>query len=183
VLPQTVPIHPLTVDDVMAMVRAGILDEHARIELVDGVLVEMVSPGPQHGGALEWLTAHFVKGSDEAYRVRVQDTLVTPGRNFLMPDLMVIMPLPRDRLPDSALLVVEIAYTSRARDVEKAETYAAVGVPEYWIVDVDRDDVLVHRQPRAGTYTSVERFVPGDVITPLVAAPPVDVAALLGRAG
>ena len=60
-------------------------------------------------------------------------------------------------------------------------TYAAVGVREYWIVDVDREDVLVHRTPRAGTYTSVERSIPGDVITPLVAVPPVDVSALLAR--
>lgn len=182
-LPQTVPIHRLTIDDVMAMEKAGILAEDVRLELVDGVLVEMMAPGPQHGGALEWLTAHFVKTLDDAHRVRVQDTFITPGRNFLLPDLMVIEPLPRDRLPDSALLIVEVAYTSRARDVEKAETYAAVGVAEYWIVDVDRDDVLVHRMPRAGTYTSVERCTPGDVITPLVAVPAVDVTALLGRSG
>jgi Uma2 family endonuclease len=181
-LPQTVPIHRLTVDDVMGMVRAGILDEHARVELVDGVLVEMMAPGPQHGGAVEWLATHFYKALGDGYRVRVQDTLVTPGRNFLLPDLMVIEPLPRDRLPDGALLVVEVAYTSRARDVEKSETYAAMGVPECWIVDVDRDDVLVHRAPRAGAYTSVERSTPGDVIAPLVDAPAVDVSALLGRA-
>ena len=79
------------------------------------------------------------------------------------------------------MLVVEVASTSRSRDLGKASVYAAAGVPEYWIVDVDRDEVLVHREPRDAAYASVERFVPGDTITPLIDVPPVDVAALLAR--
>jgi len=44
-VPQTVPVHRLTLDDVLAMVDAGTLDESARVELEGGVLVEMVPPG------------------------------------------------------------------------------------------------------------------------------------------
>ena len=50
---------------------------------------------------------------------------------------------------------------------------------EYWIVDVDRDELVVHRSPSGGTYASVERFVPGEIVTALAGATPVDVAALL----
>lgn len=52
---------------------------------------------------------------------------------------------------------------------------------EYWIVDVDRDEVLVHREPRGSVYESVERFAPGDVVSALIEVPPVDVRELLGR--
>jgi len=174
--------HRFSVEDVLAMVRAGILDEHARVELVDGVLVEMTPIGPQHGGALEWLINHFAKASDGTFRVRVQDAFLTPDGGFFEPDLFLIEPIPgRDRLPNQALLVVEVAYSSRAHDEWKAATYAAAGVPEYWIVDIDRNELLVHRQPGAGAYASVARFAAGDVVAPLVDAPPVDVAALLGR--
>jgi hypothetical protein len=38
-----------------------------------------------------------------------------------------------------------------------------------------------YREPRDTAYASVERFAPGDTISPLVDLPPVDVAALLGR--
>ena len=41
---ETLPLHPLSVEDVMGMVDAGILDEDDHVELLDGVLVEM-SPG------------------------------------------------------------------------------------------------------------------------------------------
>jgi hypothetical protein len=38
-VPVTVPVHRLSVDDVYRMVEAGVLDEHDRVELVEGVLV------------------------------------------------------------------------------------------------------------------------------------------------
>ncbi len=109
----------------------------------------------------------------------MQDGIATGPYDYLSPDLMVIEPIPRDRLLDGALLVVEVSNTSRARDRRKTANYAAVGVPEYWIVDVDRDELLVQRSPVGDMYASVERFAPGDVVTPLVDATPVDVAALL----
>ncbi len=34
-VPTTVPVHRLSVEDILAMVRAEILDEHARVELVE----------------------------------------------------------------------------------------------------------------------------------------------------
>ncbi len=52
---------------------------------------------------------------------------------------------------------------------------------EYWIIDVDHDKVLVHRSPGGDGYASVESFVHGDRVTPLVDLPAVDVAALLAR--
>ena len=94
---------------------------------------------------------------------------------------MVLEQIGRDRLPETALLIVEIASSSRARDVEKAAVYAEAGIPDYWIVDADRDEVLVHRDPRDGAYASVQRFAPGEQLTPLIDLPPVDVAALLAR--
>ncbi|MDQ3632579.1 MAG: Uma2 family endonuclease [Actinomycetota bacterium] len=47
------PIHRLTVDDVLAMVDVGILDEHDRVELVDGVLIKMSPQTPAHEDAKE----------------------------------------------------------------------------------------------------------------------------------
>ena len=39
----------------------------------------------------------------------------------------------------------------------------------------------MHREPGGSGYAKIERFAPGDHITPLVDLPPVDVAALLAR--
>lgn len=175
----TVAAHRFTFDDVLAMVDAGILDEDARVELEGGVLVDMSPTGPKHSGVLERLIDHFTAVSPRSYRVRVQDTFLTPDGGFVVPDLMLIEPIGDDTLPQTALLVVEVAYSSRARDIEKAATYAAAGVREYWIVDVERGDLLRHRTAQAGGYADVERAEPGDTVAPGVDAPALDVGALL----
>jgi Uma2 family endonuclease len=171
--------HRFSVEDVTAMAEAGIIDADLRTELVDGVLIEMTPPGPRHAGVVSWLTRQLVIAAGDRYEVRVQDVLLTPDRGYRSPDLMVIEPSGRDRLPDAAVLIVEIAHTSCARDRGKAAIYAAAGVPEYWIVDVGRNEVLVHREPGGDTYANVARFVAGDKISPLADLPQVDVAALL----
>lgn len=51
------PVHPLTVADLDAMVEAGILHENDHIELLDGVLVEMSPQGPPHAFAIRRLTS------------------------------------------------------------------------------------------------------------------------------
>lgn len=174
------PIHRFSLEDVQAMYAAGILDAQTRVELVDGVLIEMNPPGPRHSGVLEWLNAHMVPAARGRFGIRVQDALVVDG-GYLVPDLMVIEPIGRERLPETALLIVEVAFSSRPRDVGKAAAYAAAGVPEYWIVDVERDEVLVHRDPRADGYATITRHAPGDTVQPLVDVPAVDLAALLAR--
>lgn len=181
VAPQVASVHRFSVEDVVAMYAAGILDDDIRRELVDGVLIDMSPPGPRHADIVERLTKHFVIGAQDRFRVRVQDAVLTPDAGWRSPDLMVIPPGEHDRLPDTALLIVEVASTSRARDAGKAAIYAEAAVTEYWIVDVDRDEVLVHRKPSGRAYASVERFAPGDLLTALIDVPPVEVAALLGR--
>lgn len=176
--PQTVPIHRLTLDDVMAMVEAGILHENSRVELEGGVLVEMMPPGHGHAERVEWLTRHFVKAAGEDVAVRVQDTFLIPDGGFYEPDLIVMRP--SDGLPRTAELIVEVAVTSRARDREKASAYAAAEVTEYWIVDVERAEVVVHSDPRAHGYAVERRYVRGEHVPPPVDIPSVDVDALLG---
>jgi len=175
-----VAVHRLSVDDVHKMVAAGVLDEDDRIELVQGVLVDMVPIGAEHDGAVEWLTEHFSRVGDRVWRVRVLSTLLVEG-GYLLPDLIVVEPLPRSEQPTSALLVVEVAQTSQARDRDKARDYAAADVPEYWIVDLKARNVTVHRSPLAGAYDDIAIYADGESVQPILAdAPAVAVSDLLG---
>jgi len=179
-VPATVSVHRLSVDDVHRMVAAGVLDEDARVELVQGVLVDMVPIGPEHDGALAWLIKHFARVDTTDWEVRVQSTLLVAG-GYLLPDLALVEPLPRTQQPTSALLVVEVAQTSQARDRDKARDYASADVPEYWIVDLAARTVTVHRSPLGGSYEEVVAYVDGEPVRPILAdAPPVLVSELLG---
>jgi Uma2 family endonuclease len=183
VLGTVAPPHRLTFDDIMRMVEAGILSEDDRVELVDGVLVDMSPISPEHSGAVAWLNQHFAGANPGSYEVRVQDQLVLrDGFSFVQPDLILIEPGPRSRLATTALLVVEVAVTSQRRDREKAREYADALVPEYWLIDLPTGSATVFRDPLPGKgyATETARTAP-DRLTAPVDAPPVDLAALFGR--
>jgi Uma2 family endonuclease len=52
--------------------------------------------------------------------------------------------------PTSASLVIEVALSSRDRDLTLKPRLYSAAVAEYWVVDLSRDQVVVHRD--AGTY-------------------------------
>lgn len=177
-LDDEVAVHRLSLEDVQRMYETGILHPEARVELLDGVLVDMTPPTPEHSSTVEWLARHFIVGCPDA-AVRVQDTLLVAG-GFVVPDLIVAEPFSRDRLPETALLVVEVAVTSLRHDTRKARRYARAGVGEYWLVDAAARVVRVHRESREDRYAQVAEFRDGASIPAPAGAPPVDVSELLG---
>ena len=65
---------------------------------------------------------------------------------------------------------MEISDTTLAFDLgTKARLYARAGIPEYWVVDVTGQRIVVHRDPRAGIYENVTSCRTGQTIEPLSA--------------
>lgn len=172
------PVHRLTYEDVMRMFAAGVFRDLDRVELVDGLLVDVPRPSPEHSGAVSWLNRHFVMGAPEL-ETRVQDILIVEG-GFFVPDLMVIHPTPRDRHPATGELVVEVSVTTQRHDAWKASRYSGAGVREYWIVDLPARVVRVHRQPGPDGYELIAIHREGERIEAPAGAPVIDVGELLG---
>ncbi|HEX4344653.1 MAG TPA: Uma2 family endonuclease [Solirubrobacteraceae bacterium] len=176
------PVHALTVADVDAMLEAGILAESSRIELLDGVLVEMSPQGPPHAYALRELTMLGAPIAAEAGLVlSIQGPLdVGSPVSRPEPDFAIVPHTPIDRHPTGALLVVEMGNTSLAMDLgPKARIYAEGGVPEYWVLDVKRREIVVHLTPRGSGYEHVRRHGADETLTASTVALTVAVAALV----
>jgi Uma2 family endonuclease len=176
------PVHALTVTDVDAMVEAGILDENTRIELLDGVLVEMSPQGPPHAYALRHL---MTLGAPVAAAAGLELSIQAPLNvgspvSLPEPDFAIVARTPIDRHPTGALLVVEMGNTSLAMDLgPKARIYAAGGIREYWVLDVTQREIVVHREPRGSAYEDVRRCCVGDAVTAAAVALTVPVADLV----
>ena len=81
---------------------------------------------------------------------------------------------------DETLLVVEMGVTSLRIDlVRKARIYATGNFPEYWVLDVSRRELIVHRAPQDGDYTDVRTLGETDTATAERLDLTVPVAALL----
>lgn len=167
------------------------LFEGKRAMLIDGVILEQGPMNPPHAGIVMKVT--FVLQALFAPRAypRVQLPLVLSQRTDPEPDIAIVLGVPDDHLrthPTSAEIVVEIADSTLAFDVgEKASLYAAGGVADYWVIDVNNRQLLVFRNPHPDasakhghSYDAPLTFLPGQSVAPL-AAPnsPVAVAGLL----
>lgn len=151
-------IRPLTFDEVLQMVEAGILDEEDRVELVDGVLVAMSPEGIAHVEVIADLNRELTSAYPRAFDVRVQSTYPLDKWQYRQPDLVVAHRIRGRWLqPEDVVLVVEVAQTSIRYDTgRKARDYATWGVAEYWVVDIDRRRIVAHRDPGADGYGTVE---------------------------
>ncbi len=162
-----------SVDQYDDMVRAGVLTEDDRVELIDGEILEMPPIGAEHNfttNALSWALASAL--GDRAV-VHAQSSLRLPPDSEPEPDLEILRP-PRDlyrhRHPgaDDTLLVVEVMQSSHDRDRRrKLPLYARNGIVEVWLVDVPARRVEVYREPRAGRYESSVVIDIGGSVSPL----------------
>ena len=52
--------HWLSVDDYYRMAEVGILDPEARVELIDGEIIDMAPPGSPHAATVDYLNEALV---------------------------------------------------------------------------------------------------------------------------
>ena len=138
-----------------------------RVELIRGVIIRMPPQGPTHTSPIDRLTELLVLKLSGRARVCVQGPLIAPDDSEPEPDLAVIPPGDYDDAhPSVAWLVIEVAESSLSYDrLTKAPLYAAMGVPEYWIVNVREAAIEVHRQPEGDRYARVTSHGRGETIT------------------
>ncbi len=170
----------ITVAQYDAMIAEGQFEprEEHHVELIEGEIVPMSPIGPPHDDCVEILTewSYEVRPKEEVV-IRVQGGLGIPDLDSVLePDLFwARRKRYRDERPQSAniLLLIEVAESNLSKDRNrKAWLYAHAGITDYWIINVAGRSVEVRRDPRDGTYQSVQIFRPGDLI-PLLAFPEI----------
>ncbi len=135
------------------MIEIGLF-EGERVELLDGTVVTMSPHGPAHDGAVDELNEQLQRALGDRARVRVQSAFAASNGSEPEPDLAVVPRKSyRDAHPDEAWLIIEVADSSRAKDLGvKARLYAESRVPEYWVVDLSAQAVEIHLRPANGGY-------------------------------
>jgi Uma2 family endonuclease len=163
--------HRLTVDDYYRMAEVGVLAPDARVELIDGEIVDMPPIGSPHSGTSTWLHRQFIADvGDKAIVASQSMTLILGRYSAPQPDLMLLRPRAdcyRRSNPTAhdVLLVVEMSESTLPYDRKiKAPLYARHGVHEMWIVNLRHRELLCMRQPRLNDYADIETLkAPGRV--------------------
>ena len=155
------------------MGEAGIFHEDERVELIAGEIVEMGPIGTDHSWVVARLSEIFARGSGELIVWPHGNPIILSEEDEPQPDLTLVKP--RTELyrkaqpgPGDVVLVIEVADTSLAYDRgKKLVRYAMAGVPEVWIVDLNGDQLLVFRSPRAALYESALVIRRGERVSPI----------------
>jgi len=169
--PQSLPLHRFSTSDYLQMIDTGVLGRGDKVELIDGIIVSMSPSGSRHNHVVSNLTVLFAPAFAQA-RPSVQGTLSLVEGQVFDPDFMLLrqkldgyknaLPAPAD-----VMLLIEVSESSLRRDRDiKLPIYAAAGVREYWIVDIDTQSVLVHRNPTANGYTTNQHVRGDESISP-----------------
>jgi Uma2 family endonuclease len=162
VLPGSIPepevsLRKLTIDEYRKLGEAGILHPNDRVELIDGLLVQMAPIGPEHQFILERLNDLFSEQKKGRFKVGPGRPIPIPDFHELQPDMVLFKTAAGTRRQHPSTqeiyLVIEVSDTTVHYDSEKKLlAYENAGIPEYWIVDVPAKTVRVFRLHQGPKY-------------------------------
>jgi Uma2 family endonuclease len=155
---------PITVEQYHRLSQEGIVSEQT--ELLQGVIIERMTKSPRHTYLVQMLMKWLDSVVGPNNYVRKEEPL-TLTDSEPEPDVAVVAGTPEDfRLahPKRAELVIEVAIATAELDRDKADVYAAAGIPEYWIVLPDEQAVEIHRDPTSTGYQSGQRLTDAEAV-------------------
>ena len=177
-----------TVDDYYRMAKAGILTDDDRVELIEGEIIQMSPIGSRHAGRVKTLNRLFAARFADVALVSVQDPLHLDDYSEPEPDVALLRPSSDNYTSahptaGDVFLVVEVADTSISFDRRtKVPLYARNNIPECWLVDLNRNLIVVYRDPTPRGYRTTRTVRPGQQLAPLAFPDrPLPVADILGQ--
>ena len=141
--------------------------EFENTELLQGVIFEKMTKSPEHNyyaHRLHQLLKDLAPPDTEV----LKEHSLSLGSSEPEPDLSVVPGTIEDYFhqnPERALLVVEVARASLQMDRSKMVIYAAAGIPEYWILNVNQSELEVYTDPLNGSYRNTRTFSREDSVT------------------
>jgi Uma2 family endonuclease len=150
----------------------GVFHEDDRVELVNGQIVPMTPIGDAHAACVQRLSTYLGGRVQLPVFVSTQSPVMLDARWEPQPDVAVVR---RDGglaghwrvSAQNVLLIIEVADSSLDYDRDtKIPRYAAVGIPETWLVDLNTERISIYRDPGQNGYREVVTIRRGETLRP-----------------
>ncbi len=152
-----------SVEDYHRMIEFGILTPADQVELLEGVIVQLNPQRSPHAATTQCASDYLREMLRGEVIVRVQLPITLPPDSEPEPEIAIVRLERRKYLdhhpqPDDILFLAEVADSTLNEDrTRKAKLYAKASICEYWVIDVNKRQVLGFRQSDGDRYT--EEFV------------------------
>jgi Uma2 family endonuclease len=179
--------HRISVDEYYRMAEVGLLAPDARVELIEGEIIDMPPIGYRHEAAVDRLAMLLHRAVGDLAIVRCQGSVQLGDFSAPQPDFVLLTrreDFYKQRRATAAdtLLAIEVSDTTLRYDMQtKMSLYARYGIREFWVFDVENERFHVFRNPVGSGYAEV-RVTDQPEVVALAALPQVsvDLSSLLG---
>ena len=177
--------HRFTVEDYYRMAEVGILKPDAKVELIDGEIIDMLPAGPFHSGSIDHLVLAFSDKANGRWITSSQRAVRLNQESEPEPDVVLLKtPLSKYKrahpVAADVYLVVEVADSSLSYDrTKKLQLYATGGIPEVWILNIPQRVLEVYRSPTGLRYQDSVTLHDGSAAPLAFPDAEIDVAELL----
>lgn len=160
--------HYFTAAEFERMGEAGIFRKDARLELLEGEIIEMSPIGSRHAACVNILSRLLNLAIGDRAIVSTQNPLRLDDFSEPQPDVALLRlrdDFYRDALPSPSdvLLVIEVADTTVGYDRQvKLPLYARAGIGEVWIVNLPESQLEIYAAPAGDAYQTIKHLKPGD---------------------
>ncbi len=158
-----------SVADYNRLIETGFLG-HRNVELVAGEIIEMSPEGPLHYSLASGMADYLQKLLRGFAHVRFNGP-ISLATSQPQPDIAIVK-LPKQQYrhshptPAQIFWIIEVSHTTLDYDTnEKKLVYAQAGIQEYWVVDVNQQQLNLFRQPVGNDY-QIKSVVREGNITP-----------------
>ncbi len=156
-IPQGLRFARITLDMYDALIEAGKITNESRVELLDGYIVRKEDMKPPHMFRVKRIYDRLFAQFQNRCTVFSQSAIELPQDGRPQPDVFLAHTnLPENEfiLPEKVYLIIEIAETTIQTDRDhKQRLYARDGIPEYWILNLNTNELEVYRKPNNERYT------------------------------
>jgi len=150
-----------TVDEYHRMAEVGIIEPDERVELVAGRIIRKMSPQrTPHAVTITLIRRLLDNLLGEVVLIRTQLPIELNNHSEPEPDVAVVIPdelryFPHHPTPGEIYLLIEVADTTLRTDCNlKATEYAGSGIQDYWVLEVNKRELRVFREPTSEGYQS-----------------------------
>lgn len=168
-----------TINEYHRMIAAGILDDR-RVELLKGEIIEMSPEGEPHAYFSTEAGEYLSRILGDRATIRPAKPITLANNSEPEPDIAIVQRLGREYLnhhpyPENIFWLIEYSDSTLEKDLEiKSKVYAEAEIPEYWVVNLRKRQLIVFRDPQDGEYASKSTLTGGTIYP--IAFPDIAVA-------
>ena len=161
-----------TVSEYHKMIDAGVFVGNSDFELINGEIVKKMTQGDYHISCVNKLTRLLGRIVSDDFILSVQNAVIIGDISEPEPDIALLKfqddfyssgkPTAED-----VLLLIEVSDSTVKYDRDtKLKMYAEAGVEEVWLVNLPRQILEVHSEPKKGKYKLTKKLAKNETVSP-----------------